>query len=129
MNNANIVPEMAKPPKTAPLKIERKEQAGLLLTWRKDTTPVLLPAERLRQSCPCAVCREERGEGNHSAPLGPSLKPKKSALQVISHAKEEQLALVEIWAVGNYALGIRWGDGHDDGIYTFEYLWGLCSNT
>jgi DUF971 family protein len=28
--------------------------------------------------------------------------------------------------VGNYALQFRWSDGHDTGIYTFEYLRKLC---
>lgn len=28
----------------------------------------------------------------------------------------------EMFKVGNYAIGFRWGDGHDTGIYTFEYL-------
>jgi len=29
-------------------------------------------------------------------------------------------------AVGNYALQFRWGDGHGEGIYTWELLRGLC---
>ena len=28
--------------------------------------------------------------------------------------------------VGHYALQIFWSDGHSTGIYTFEYLRGLC---
>jgi len=28
--------------------------------------------------------------------------------------------------VGNYGLGIRWSDGHDTGIYTFDRLRALC---
>jgi len=31
-------------------------------------------------------------------------------------------ALKEIWAVGQYALGMSWGDGHNTGIYTFDFL-------
>ena len=31
-----------------------------------------------------------------------------------------------VTAVGNYALGFAWSDGHDSGIYTFEYLRKLC---
>jgi DUF971 family protein len=27
--------------------------------------------------------------------------------------------------VGNYALALAWGDGHDTGIYSFEFLWRL----
>jgi DUF971 family protein len=28
--------------------------------------------------------------------------------------------------VGNYALRFRWSDGHDTGIYTFDFLRRLC---
>jgi len=30
--------------------------------------------------------------------------------------------LESINAVGNYAISPRWADGHETGIYTFEYL-------
>jgi DUF971 family protein len=33
---------------------------------------------------------------------------------------------VSVTAVGNYALSFGWSDGHDSGIYTFEYLRKLC---
>jgi DUF971 family protein len=28
--------------------------------------------------------------------------------------------------VGSYAIRIDWSDGHDTGIYTFEYLRAIC---
>ncbi|MGZ3475873.1 MAG: gamma-butyrobetaine hydroxylase-like domain-containing protein, partial [Polyangiales bacterium] len=28
--------------------------------------------------------------------------------------------------VGDYALALEWGDGHNTGIYTFRYLRDLC---
>jgi len=31
--------------------------------------------------------------------------------------------------VGRYALQIYWSDGHSSGIYTFDYLRGLCPCT
>jgi DUF971 family protein len=30
--------------------------------------------------------------------------------------------LESISSVGNYAISPRWADGHETGIYTFEYL-------
>ena len=79
----------------------------------------------LREKCPCATCNEERDKKEHAtvgggAPatlpgLGPSLpmfKPKLTARQ----AK----------AVGNYAIQIDFSDGHTTGIYSFEYLRGVC---
>jgi len=32
----------------------------------------------------------------------------------------------DLFKVGNYAIGFKWGDGHDTGIYTFEYLRKIC---
>ena len=32
------------------------------------------------------------------------------------------IAITRIWSVGNYALGLAFGDGHDTGIYTLASL-------
>ena len=32
----------------------------------------------------------------------------------------------EIRGVGNYAIELRWHDGHSTGIYTYDYLRSLC---
>jgi len=79
----------------------------------------------LRDKCPCATCNEERDKKAHPAVdappagtlpgMGPSLpmfKPKPTARQ----AK----------AVGQYAIQIDFSDGHATGIYSFEYLRGVC---
>ncbi len=62
----------------------------------------------LRGLCPCAHCQGHDPtlrwvEGTESLP--------KVALEI-----------VDIEQVGNYALGLTWGDRHTGGIYTFEYL-------
>jgi DUF971 family protein len=44
---------------------------------------------------------------------------------VLQHTIEEELDLQEIWGVGQYALGMRWGDGHDSGIYPYSLLFEL----
>jgi DUF971 family protein len=33
---------------------------------------------------------------------------------------------VNVVPVGNYALNFGWSDGHESGIYNFEYLRKLC---
>lgn len=103
-----------------PTKIERVENQGLFIEWPEGGSRILLPVELLRGNCPCALCREKRGEGNHDTPLTP--KKSVSRLQVISHSRDEELNLQRIWSIGNYAIGIQWGDGHDDGIYAFALL-------
>jgi len=80
----------------------------------------------LREQCPCATCNEEREKKANAtvagapAPgtlpgMGPSLpmyKPKPTARS----AK----------AVGSYAIQFDFSDGHTTGIYSFEYLRGVC---
>ncbi|MBX7145661.1 MAG: DUF971 domain-containing protein [Oligoflexia bacterium] len=100
-----------------PVEIRRLD-SGLQIVWR-DGNKTEIDSARLRQNCPCAECREKRGDSSHSSPLTPT---KKSSLRVVEATREESLRLIKIWGVGNYALGIAWGDGHDSGIYTFEFL-------
>ncbi|MFT7578748.1 MAG: DUF971 family protein [Myxococcota bacterium] len=67
----------------------------------------------LRAICPCAECR-----GTHTGT------PK--AFNVLNAAKlrdaDRQTEITRVDPVGNYAIGIIWGDGHKDGIYTWTYL-------
>ena len=34
--------------------------------------------------------------------------------------------MVEVEAVGNYAIRINWSDGHNAGIYSFEHFRKIC---
>jgi|LakMenEpi03Aug12_release.lakeMendotaPanAssembly.Ray.scaffolds.fasta_scaffold1605394_2 DUF971 family protein len=89
----------------------------LAITWNDGVTNEI-PSSLLRTSCPCAECREARGDSSHGTPLT----PKRSLLKVVEHSSEESLGLEQVWAIGNYALGMRWRDGHDTGIYPFGLL-------
>jgi len=60
----------------------------------------------LRGYCPCALCQ------GHGA--------QRRFVEVPA------AQLVEIRTVGNYAIEMRWQDGHSTGIYTFDYLRSLC---
>ena len=107
-----------------PIEIKRLEKDGLQITWSNGTKNSI-QSSVLRQGCPCAVCREKRGDTSHSQPIT----GKASMLKIIEHTKDEETGLEEIWAVGQYALGLRWQDGHDTGIYTFKYLRELAEGT
>ena len=63
-----------------------------------------LPAELLRVESPSA---EVRGHGEG---------------QRITVAGKRQVGIVAVEQVGNYAVRIRFDDGHDTGIYTWRYL-------
>ncbi len=64
---------------------------------------------QLRDHCPCATCREKR-----AAP--PPLLP------VLTIAEAQPLSIGGMQPIGHYAYSIRFSDGHDTGIYTFELL-------
>ncbi|MCC6491974.1 MAG: DUF971 domain-containing protein [Pirellulales bacterium] len=66
----------------------------------------------LRESCPCASCRERR-----TAPPPPP-----TELTVLRPAEAQPLRITQMHPVGRYAYSIHFSDGHDTGIYTLELL-------
>lgn len=109
--------------KTTPIEIKRNDGKSLTLRW-SDGTIADASGEKIRRACPCAFCRMERGEDTHSAPLTPA---KKSLLKVIEHTASEQTTIKKVWGIGNYAIGIEWEDGHNDGIYNYDYLYEITA--
>ncbi|HYY13541.1 MAG TPA: DUF971 domain-containing protein [Chthoniobacterales bacterium] len=80
----------------------------LAIQWN-DGNESYLNLETLRRACPCAACGGEPDVlGNISRP-GVSYTP-------------ESFQLAGFNMVGGYALQPRWRDGHDTGLYTFQYL-------
>jgi DUF971 family protein len=80
---------------------------GVRIRW-PGGTEVTVPNARLRDLCPCAGCVEE---GTGKKILDPATIP-------------ADIHPLSLEAVGNYALRIRWSDGHDTGIYSWETLRG-----
>jgi len=111
-------------PQATPKEIKRLDTKGLKITWL-DGVIQDLPSEILRRGCPCAGCREMRGDDSHAKPLT----GKKRSLNIVQNTAQEELALQEVWGVGQYAIGLRWADGHASGIYTFSYLRELGSGS
>ena len=100
-----------------PTEMRRLGETALSITW-EDGIRHEIPSRTLRMNCPCATCRELRGDGSHAAPLT----AKKSSLRIVEASSDEETRLEKIWAIGGYALGIAWGDGHTDGIFTYRLL-------
>ncbi len=102
--------------KPTPTEITLNQKENLLsITWT-DGNVCRYPVSQLRMACPCADCR-----GGHEN-MGRRGDPKNLYdLQPPHPYHIEQLELV-----GNYALQPIWDDGHDSGIYTWEYLYRLC---
>jgi DUF971 family protein len=68
----------------------------------------------LRDHCPCASCRGETVLLRTYVP------------QPVETSTPGRYDLKGAVSVGNYALQISWGDGHGEGIYTWELLRSLC---
>ena len=80
----------------------------LALAWEGGAED-FIPLETLRRRCPCALCQGEPDALGRTARPVPPLPPGATEL-------------VGIGRVGSYALHLRWADGHDSGIYPFDYL-------
>ncbi len=48
--------------------------------------------------------------------------------QEVLQTGKKNVSISEIKAVGNYALQLCFNDGHDTGLYSWEYLYELCQN-
>ncbi len=73
----------------------------------------VLSIKLLRDECPCAGCKGE-------VLFGKVYKP-----STISVYQEGMYKIESLTSVGQYAIQIRWKDGHDTGIYSWDYLQGL----
>lgn len=90
----------------------RLEDGRLLVIRWSDGAEREYSFRELREACPCATCREKR-----AAPA-----PNPLSLTVLAPAEARPLGLTEMKPVGNYAYSIGFSDGHDTGIYTFDFL-------
>ncbi len=70
----------------------------------------------LRAVCPCVLC--QGGHANMGRPADKLL---------LQKSQNEALNLDAATAVGSYAIQFAWNDGHDSGIYTWDYLYEACS--
>ena len=86
----------------------------LTINWSDGKVTQFSMAE-LRKNCPCAVCRESRGETDGIAP-GEEL-PMLSAESMAATSEAKNFDYV-----GRYGIRINWADGHNAGIYTFVAL-------
>ena len=111
---------------SVPLEIHRRSSLtargeGLEIHWSSGDN-VFLDSALLRTECPCAECAEKRGELQHDKPLAVQKTKARTGLNVIKASLDEETDLKQVWPVGNYAIGIRWGDKHDSGIYSYQQL-------
>jgi DUF971 family protein len=90
------------------------ERQTLEIRWGDEHESVYA-LKYLRDNCPCAGCRGAREETrrNPFRVLGPNERP-------------PSYRITDVEAVGRYGMKPVWADGHQTGIYTFEYLREIC---
>ncbi len=102
MGRSGTVSDAAKP-------VEMRAPRGarvMEIDWADGHTGIY-PHELLRGYCPCAHCQ------GHEGP--------------IRFLEGGDLELQDIQQVGNYAVRLVWGDGHQTGIYSYRFLRELCT--
>jgi len=72
------------------------------ITW-PDGFGSTYPVPYLRSWCPCAGCQ------GHST-------------RIAHRPAPADTRVAGLWEVGAYALGVKYSDGHDDGIYSWTWL-------
>ncbi|MEX2365801.1 MAG: DUF971 domain-containing protein [Pseudohongiellaceae bacterium] len=93
-----------------PTDIRLHRKTAILELTYPDGGIYTLPAELLRVYSPSA---EVRGHG-----------PGQEVLQT----GKKNVTISNLEAIGNYAIKLHFDDGHNTGLYTWEYLRELCLN-
>ncbi|MEM6553029.1 MAG: DUF971 domain-containing protein [Planctomycetota bacterium] len=93
-----------------PVHLDLKRDTALTVRW-SDGRVSVYPVLYLRRQSPSAEARQER-EAIDAGPLA-VLKDRGGAASLRAESME---------LVGNYALRVRFSDGHDTGLYTWGYL-------
>ena len=88
-----------------PIRITKSDPRKIEIEW-DDGRRTTLSATALRSLCPCAGCIDELSGIRRHDPA--SVPP--------------DLVQVDVRLVGNYAIAIRFSDGHGTGIFPFAML-------
>jgi len=101
-----------------PEHIAISKSKGIKIDW-KDRHHSEYPLAYLRDECPCASCTGAHGT-----------EPQKSSYAASSNDPfpmyKPALRMLNAEQVGAYAMRIDWSDGHNTGIYSFDYLRRIC---
>jgi DUF971 family protein len=92
-----------------------KNENYLEIRW-SDGATCKYPLGHLREACPCVQCR-----GGHER-MGREYDPD----DILKLTPKRSYTISDVQLIGNYALQPTWDDGHQTGIYTWEYLRRIC---
>lgn len=99
--------------KPVKLKIDKEYLKIIWSDRREDEISLRI----LRDECPCAGCKGETILWKKFEPLE-------------EHDKDAdgRYNIAAMTTIGGYAVQVAWKDGHDTGIYSWEYLRNLSGN-
>ncbi len=104
-----------------PEHIAISKSRGIKIDW-KDGHRSEYTLAYLRDECPCATCTGAHGtepqKSNYAATEAQPANP----FQMFKPA----LRMESVEEVGSYAVRIRWSDGHNTGIYSWDHLRRIC---
>lgn len=115
-DHAQLPVEMTTP---KAVRVNKTAGTGMEVDW-KDGHHSSWTFAWLREACPCATCNEERSADQRQPGV-----PKPAASQLLPMYKDPARP-VEITPVGKYAIAFKWNDGHQHGIYSWDYLRKHC---
>jgi DUF971 family protein len=103
----------------AKVRVDKSGGSGMTIEWA-DGAHSAWSFAWLRAACPCATCHEAReAEGLEPG----AAKPKVAAMLPLYEAPPRP---VDVTPVGKYALRFKWNDGHEAGLYSWDYLRNVC---
>jgi len=91
-----------------PLSVKYKERAKILELQWVDGSQSVISGQSLRRYCACSNCRSKQQVG----------------VDVITDSAE----VIKLVPIGASGLQIIYSDGHDRGIYPWEYLRAIAEN-
>ena len=97
-----------------PEHIAVSKSKGIKIDWQ-DGHHSEYELRYLRDNCPCATCAGAHRSEALPARVLPPFRMYKPTLKIAG-----------LEPVGNYAVQIRWSDGHNSGIYSFDHLRSIC---
>ena len=104
----------------ASIKVHKTNGSTMDIVWN-DGHQATYTFTYLRDCCPCALCNDER-EKQHRLPDQPTSTEDSGPLVMFKPI----LRPTEVAPVGNYAIRFSWNDGHQHGIYSWDYLRTWC---
>ena len=110
-------PDLRAEPKS--VQVNLTSGTGMDIEW-KDGHRSSYTFQYLRDACPCALCDDERAKTGREP--GEPVKLKPGTLPILKAPPRPNAAE----GVGKYAIRFAWNDGHEHGIYSWDFLRQFC---